>query len=69
MRKVRGLKTTSKWLVTLGAINWGLIALVRYDVFMAVLGQWPLLLKWVYILVGAAGVWGAYAMLTNSKKK
>ena len=66
---MKGLRTTSKWLVTLGAINWGLLALVHYDIFKVVFGPWPLLLKWVYILVGAAGVWSAYARLTKGKKK
>ncbi len=65
---MKGLKTVSKWLVVLGAINWGLVALFHYDVVRTVFSQWPVLITWVYILVGAAGVWGAYAMLTHPKK-
>lgn len=66
---MKGLKTLSKWLVVLGAINWGLVAFLRYNLVTAVFGQWPAVVMWVYALVGAAGVWGAYAMLTNTKKK
>lgn len=66
---MNGLKTLSKWLVVLGAINWGLVAVLNYNLVTVLLGQWPAVETWVYVLVGAAGVWGAYAMLTNPKKK
>lgn len=61
------LKTVSKWLVVLGAINWGLVGLLGMDVVSSLLGAWPMLVKIVYLLVGAAGVWGAYAMLTKKR--
>ncbi len=66
---MKGLKTLSKWLVVIGAINWGLVAVSGYNPVTTVFSQWPVVETWVYVLVGAAGVWGAYAMLTNSKKK
>ena len=62
------LKTVSKWLVTLGAINWGLVGLLNLNLVEMLLGM-SMLSKVVYLLVGAAGVWGAYAMLTNKKGK
>ena len=43
-------------LVTLGAINWGLIGLLNFDLFAAVLGDINLLDKVVYTLVGLSGV-------------
>lgn len=58
----------SKWLVVLGAINWGLVALLNFNLVTLVFGQLPAVEKLVYLLVGAAGVWGACAMLTNPKK-
>lgn len=67
--RVKGLKLVSKWLVVVGAINWGLASLLDYNLVTVVFGQWPAVEKWVYVLVGAAGVWGAYAMLTHKKKK
>ncbi len=66
---MKGLKTLSKWLVVIGAINWGLVAVLNYNLVTVLLGQWPAVETWVYVLVGLAGVWGAYAMLTNTKKK
>jgi len=69
VRRVKEVKKVSKWLVVIGAINWGLVALLNYNLVTIVFGSWPGIEKGIYILVGAAGVWGAYAMLTNSKNK
>ena len=63
------LKTISKWLVILGAIEVGLMGIIRYDLLGNLLANWPLVLQIVYVLIGFAGFWGAYAMLTNKKKK
>ena len=66
---MKEVKKVSKWLVVIGAINWGLVALLNYNLVTIVFGSWPGIEKGIYILVRAAGVWGAYAMLTNSKNK
>lgn len=65
VRKMK-LKTVSKWLVVLGAIEVGL-GVMNFDLIGSLLGSWPTLVKVVYILVGIAGLWGAYAMLTKKK--
>ena len=61
------LKTVSKWLVVLGAIEVGLMGVMNFDLIRSLLGSWPMLVTIVYILVGVAGLWGAYAMLTKKK--
>jgi len=61
------LKTVSKWLVVLGAIEVGLMGVMNFDLIGSLLGSWPMLVKVVYILVGVAGLWGAYAMLTKKR--
>ena len=61
------LKTVSKWLVVLGAIEVGLMGVMSFDLIGSLLGSWPMLVKIVYTLVGIAGLWGAYAMLTKKK--
>ena len=61
------LKTVSKWLVILGAIEVGLMGVMNFDLIGSLLGSWPMLVKVVYTLVGIAGLWGAYAMLTKKK--
>lgn len=59
----------SKWLVVVGAVNWGLVGLLDYNLVDSLLGSWPGVVKVVYVLVGAAGAWGLYAMATNTKKR
>jgi len=61
------LKTVSKWLVILGAIEVGLMGAVNFDLIGSLLGGWPMLVTIVYVLIGAAGLWGAYAMLAKKK--
>ena len=61
------LKTVSKWLVIVGAIEVGLMGFMNFGLVGSLLGGWPMLVKVVYMLVGAAGLWGAYAMLAKKK--
>ena len=44
-------------LVIIGAINWGLIALFRFDLVAAIFGDMTFLARLVYGLVGASGLW------------
>ncbi len=67
--RVKGLRVFSKWLVLIGAVNWGLVALLDYNLVFVVFGHWPVVEKWVYLLIGVAGVWGVYSMLAKSSKK
>lgn len=62
------LKTVSKWLVVLGGLQVGLMGAFNMDLLGSLLGSWPFVLKVLYGLVGAASLWGAYAMLTKKKK-
>jgi len=43
-------------LVMVGALNWGLVGLFRFDLVPAVLGDATVLSRLVYIAVGAAGL-------------
>lgn len=43
-------------LVIVGAINWGLIGLLDFDLVKTIFGTMPGVEKLVYILVGASGV-------------
>lgn len=68
MRKMQ-LKTVSKWLVVLGAIEVGLMGAFSFNLIGGLLGSSPMLVRIVYVVIGVAGVWGAYAMATNKKKR
>ena len=51
-------------LVIVGALNWGLVGIADLNVVSTIFGSWPMVLRVVYILVGAAGV----LMLIPNKK-
>lgn len=63
------------WLAVIGAINWLLVGLgttmgnANWNVVRLVFGNWPTLENFVYILVGASGVWLLWDELMGSKKK
>lgn len=62
------LKTFSKWLVVLGALEVGFMSILNFDLVGSLLGSWPMVVRVVYALVGLSGLWGAYAMLMKKKK-
>ncbi len=40
-----------------GALNWGLVGLLNFDLVATLLGTWPVVVRLVYILVGASAVY------------
>ncbi len=44
-------------LVIIGALNWGLIGLFRFDLVAAIFGEMSIISRIVYSLVGVAGLW------------
>lgn len=49
-------------LAMVGALNWGLVALLNLNLVTLVLGEGSMLTQWVYILVGASAV---YVFITH----
>lgn len=45
-------------LIIIGAINWGLIGLFRFNLVELIFGDMTVLARIVYILVGISGLWG-----------
>ena len=45
-------------LIIIGAINWGLIGLFRFDLVALLFGDMSVLSRIVYSLVGISGLWG-----------
>lgn len=56
------------WVLVVGALNWGLVGLLNLNLVEAVLGAGSLLTKVVYLLVGLAGVYKGYMMVSGGKK-
>lgn len=44
-------------LVVVGALNWGLVGLLDFNLVNALFGTWPNVEKLVYLLVGASAVY------------
>ncbi len=65
--KMKELDWVSYVLVTLGALNWGLVGAFRLDLVQTILGTSPGLVQLVYILVGLSGLYWLYKM-TSMKK-
>ena len=55
-------------LVTVGAINWGLVGAFRLDLVQTILGTSPALAQLVYILIGLSGLYWLFKMTTKGKK-
>ena len=45
-------------LIIIGAVNWGLIGLFRFNLVEMIFGDMTVLARIIYILVGVSGLWG-----------
>ena len=45
-------------LMVVGAVNWGLVGLFRFDLVASLFGSMTAFSRVVYALVGIAGIWG-----------
>lgn len=52
------LDTIALVLIIIGAINWGLIGLFKFNLVDAIFGTMTLLSRLIYTLVGISGLWG-----------
>lgn len=52
-------------LIIIGAINWGLIGLFRFDLVAFIFGEMSVLSRIVYSLVGISGLWGIKLLFVN----
>ena len=53
-------------LIIIGAINWGLIGLFKFDLVATLFGEMSVLSRIVYTLVGISGLWGIKLLLTDN---
>jgi uncharacterized protein len=60
MRKINSIDVITLILVIIGAINWGLVGLFRYNLVEAIFGSFSTLSRIVYVLVGLSGVYLAF---------
>lgn len=60
MAKLSTLDWVVLILVTIGAVNWGLVGLFNWNIVEAILGSIPILVTIVYVLVALAGLYKLY---------
>lgn len=46
------------FLIVIGAINWGLIGLFKFNLVDTIFGTASLISRIIYVLVGISGLWG-----------
>lgn len=56
---------TALALIVIGAINWGLIGLFKFDLVATLFGEMSALSRIVYSLVGISGLWGIKLLFDN----
>ncbi len=65
--KMSSMQMLSWGLITVGALNWGLIGLTGVDLVNMLFNTSPALVQIVYILIGLAGVYSIWGMFTMGK--
>lgn len=61
---MRHIDTTALLLIIVGAINWGLVGLFGFNLVAEIFGEMTGATRVIYTLVGAAGLYEAFAVWT-----
>lgn len=54
-------------LIIIGAINWGLVGIFKFNLVDAIFGTMTIVSRIVYTLVGISGIWGIKLLFDNEK--
>ena len=65
--KLKALDYIALIIAIIGAINWGLVGLIDFNLVETVLGFMPLLVKLVYIVVGLSGIYLIFVLAKFQK--
>lgn len=68
MAKASNMEWIAWIIVTIGALNWGLIGFFKFNLVTKIFGE-STGATVVYDIVGLAGLYGAYLLYTYSQKK
>lgn len=61
---MKTIDTVALILLIVGGLNWGLVGLFGFDLVAAIFGEMSALARIVYVLVGAAALYEAFAVWT-----
>jgi uncharacterized membrane protein YuzA (DUF378 family) len=64
---LKELHMASFILVVIGAVNWGLVGLMNFNVVATIFGTMPTIERLIYLLVGASGVYLAATHMSDCK--
>ncbi len=64
---MEALKPVAFWLTVIGAINWGLIALLNLNIVTMFFSAGSMITTIIYVLIGVSGLYVAFT--SSSKKK
>ncbi|OGG21376.1 hypothetical protein A3D03_05650 [Candidatus Gottesmanbacteria bacterium RIFCSPHIGHO2_02_FULL_40_13] len=64
---MKSLHMATYTLMAVGALNWGLVGLFKFNLVESIFGSWPSLLMLVYVLVGASAVYEFATHMSNCK--
>lgn len=64
---MKNLHMAACTLLWVGGLNWGLVGLFNFNLVAALFGAWPMVVTWVYVLVGASAVYVAATHMTDCK--
>lgn len=64
---MKSLHMVTYTLVSVGALNWGLVGLFKFNLVESIFASWPSLLTLVYVLVGASAVYEFATHMSNCK--
>lgn len=53
-------------LVIIGAINWGLIGFLKFNLVAAIFGDMTAISRIIYGLVGISGIWSIKSLFTDN---
>lgn len=66
--KYNGLDWVASLLTIIGAINWGLVGLFKFDLVETLFGDMSGLTRLVYTLVGLSGLYMLFRLLAGSSR-
>ena len=62
---MRTLQSIALTLTIIGAINWGLIGILKFNLVDTLFGTMSILSRIIYTLVGISGLWGIKLLFDN----
>lgn len=64
---MNAVKIVAMLLLVIGGINWGLVGLFDYNLVTTIFGNWDIVVKVIYILVGLSGLYALTMMPKMAK--